>query len=193
LSSQLGLRGVQDDWDTDGAVGHGEGDDWEDEVNAELLAEQGDAMQTDGMHVKAEARSPEPALFTMKERRVRVVRRLVERPKTVYERFPAFEKDSVLAFTELFKGKVPRKSRISKRPFHGMCWQRCQRLYTALMISVVETWYPRRRDVPRNFLDSVVGDTQRQQQSKAAADVVASSNIEDDLSKTLNASPTQRL
>lgn len=121
LSSQLGIGGVQDDWDTDGAVGHGEGDDWEDEVNAELLAEQGDAMQTDGMHVKAEARSPEPALFTMKERRVRVVRRLVERPKTVYERFPAFEKDSVLAFTELFKGKVPRKSRISKRPFHGMC------------------------------------------------------------------------
>jgi transcription initiation factor TFIID subunit 1, fungi type len=50
----------------------------------------------------------------------------------------------------------------------------------------VETWYPRRRDVPRNFLDSVVGDTQRQRENKAVADVVAASNVEDDLSKTLS-------
>jgi hypothetical protein len=55
----------------------------------------------------------------MKERRVRVVRRLVERPKTVYERFPAFEQDKILDFSELFKGYTVKKSRISKRPFNG--------------------------------------------------------------------------
>jgi hypothetical protein len=58
------------------------------------------------------------------------------------------------------------------------------------MMATVETWYPRRRDVPRNFLDSVVGDTQRQRENKAVADVVAASSVEDDLSRTLNVSVT---
>jgi hypothetical protein len=52
-------------------------------------------------------------------KRVKVIKRLVERPKSVYERFPTFEKDKVLDFTELFKGYTVSKSRVSKRPFHG--------------------------------------------------------------------------
>ena len=63
--------------------------------------------------MKMEAMSPESPL---KQRRVRIVRRLVERPRTVYERFPSFEKDKVLDFTELFQGFAVKKSRVVKRP-----------------------------------------------------------------------------
>ncbi len=63
--------------------------------------------------MKMEAVSP---VAPFKQRRVRVVRRLVERPKTVYERFPSFEKNKVLDFTELFQGFAIKKSRIVKRP-----------------------------------------------------------------------------
>jgi cell envelope opacity-associated protein A len=63
--------------------------------------------------VKMEAMSPE-APFKM--RRVRIIRRLVERPRTVYERFPSFEKNKVLDFTELFQGFAVKKSRVVKRP-----------------------------------------------------------------------------
>ena len=54
-----------------------------------------------------------------KKKKTKVVKRLVERPKTVYERFPAFEKGKVLDFTELFKGRVVPKPRIGKRPLTG--------------------------------------------------------------------------
>jgi transcription initiation factor TFIID subunit 1, fungi type len=121
LTNQLGIAGVQnipEGWDDDGAVGRGEGDDWEDEITAELANE--DTTLPDASIVKAEEPLFDGAmLFPMKERRVRVVRRLVERPKTVYERFPGFEKDRVLAFTEMFQGHATMKSRVSKRPFHG--------------------------------------------------------------------------
>jgi hypothetical protein len=122
LSSQLGIGGVRniaDAWDDDGAVGQGEGDDWEDEITAELAEE--DVVPPGAWTIKAEEpQLPEIPLFSMKERRVRVVRRLVERPKTVYERFPGFERDRTLAFTEMFQGHAARKSRVSKRPFHGV-------------------------------------------------------------------------
>jgi hypothetical protein len=128
LSSQLGIGGVRniaEQWDDDGAVGRGEGDDWEDEITAELANEDTTttpAFPDTGMGiVKAEEPIFDGAmLFPMKERRVRVVRRLVERPKTVYERFPGFEKDRSLAFTEMFQGHATMKSRVSKRPFHGV-------------------------------------------------------------------------
>lgn len=170
LSNRLGITGLPslnprsiyaDDWagtDDEGAVGVGEGDDWEDEVDKELEDEMDSVKQEE-----EELSGPPPA----PERRVRVVRRLVERPKTVYERFPAFEKDKTLDFSELFKGQVVKKSRINKRPFH------------------VETWYPRRREVPRSFLESVVGGTQKQQEDKTAAEAVASGNVEDDLRQAL--------
>ena len=66
--------------------------------------------------VKTEVESP--GQFGRQQKPRRVVRRLVERPKTVYERFPTFEKDKVLNFTELFKGYTVPRSRIVKRPFH---------------------------------------------------------------------------
>jgi len=70
-------------------------------------------------YVKMEADATifnEPA---RKEKRTKIIRRLVERPKTVYERFAAFEQGKILNFTELFRGKVTRKSRIGKRPLQG--------------------------------------------------------------------------
>ena len=121
LSNQLGISGVptlsakqiyNDKWDEDEdvAVGPGEGQDWEDEVDRELAEEEDEH----GGHVKMEVESPQVG---HKKKRTRIVRRLVERPKTVYERFPTFEKDKILDFTELFKGVTIHKSRVLKRPF----------------------------------------------------------------------------
>jgi transcription initiation factor TFIID subunit 1, fungi type len=121
LSTQLGISGnaplnssqiYSDKWDEDGAVGPGEGEDWEDEVDRELENEEFVEPS-----VKMEVDSPGSA--PQKQRRVRVVKRFVERPKTVYERFPAFEKDKVLDFSELFRGYTSKKSRLVKKPFHG--------------------------------------------------------------------------
>ena len=103
------------DDDDDEAVGPGQGQDWEDEVDREMQDE-----GFDDSPVKMEVHSPEN-YFRPKQRRVRVVKRVIERPKTVYERFPAFEKDKVLDFSELFKGYTAKKSRLVKKPFHGMC------------------------------------------------------------------------
>jgi len=124
LSNQLGISGnpslnssqiYSDKWDEDGAVGPGQGEDWEDEVDRELEAEGFDESP-----VKMELDSPEAG--RPKQKRVRVVKRLIERPKTVYERFPAFEKNRVLDFSELFKGYTGKKSRLVKKPFHrGSC------------------------------------------------------------------------
>jgi len=107
-SSQIFSDDMQDD---DDAIGAGQGQDWEDEVNRELEAEGSSDVDT----VKAEVLSPG---IRQKQKRVRIIRRLVERPKTVHERFPTFGKDKILDFTDLFKGYTVRKSRLSKRPFH---------------------------------------------------------------------------
>jgi transcription initiation factor TFIID subunit 1, fungi type len=124
LSNKLGISGIptlsssqiyNDKWDEeDGAVGAGEGEDFEDEVDRELKEEEEEEDP-----VKMEVMSPTAPL---KERRVRVVRRLVERPKTVYERFPSFEKNKVLDFTELFQGFAVNKSRVVRRPLQCMCF-----------------------------------------------------------------------
>ena len=124
LSNRLGISGIptlsssqiyNDKWEDDGAVGAGEGEDFEDEVDRELKEEE----EEEGP-VKMEIMSPEAPL---KQRRVRIVRRLVERPRTVYERFPSFEKNKVLDFTELFQGFAVKKSRVVKRPFQCTCPQ----------------------------------------------------------------------
>jgi len=119
LSNHLGISGIpslssnqiyNDNWDD--AVGADEGEDWEAEIDKEMAAE--------GMadpEVKQEQRSP--TALRQKQKKVRVVKRLVERPKSVYERFPAFEKDKVLDFSELFKGYTVRRSRIGKRLFNS--------------------------------------------------------------------------
>lgn len=125
LSNKLGISGIptlsssliySGKWaQDDGAVGAGEGEDFEDEVDRELKEE-----EEDDEPVKMEFMSP---VAPFKQRRVRVVRRLVERPKTVYERFPSFEKNKVLDFTELFQGFAVKKSRVVKRPIQCLCFR----------------------------------------------------------------------
>lgn len=122
LSNQLGISGLpalnpsqiyNDKWDEDDAVGPEQGEDWEAEIDREMQEEEEEST-TGG--VKQEAHSP---VVHKKGKRVRVVKRLVERPKSVYERFPAFEKNRILNFSELFKGYTVRKSRLAKRPYQG--------------------------------------------------------------------------
>ncbi|KAG6832536.1 hypothetical protein H0H92_000165 [Tricholoma furcatifolium] len=172
LTNQLGIAGLSalnsqqiynDKWDDEDAVGVGQGKDWEDEIDREMR----DEDESDDAAVKQEARSP--GGLRQKQKRVRVVKKLVERPKTVYERFPSFEKDKVLDFSELFKGFTVRKSRLGKRPFHA------------------ETVYSRKKEVPKGFLDAVVGDTKRQVENKLVEDVVSAGSVELDLRRALEA------
>jgi hypothetical protein len=46
---------------------------------------------------------------------------------------------------------------------------------------LVETVYPRKKDVPKGFLEVVVGDTRRQVESRRVEEVVSSGSIEHDL------------
>ncbi|KAF8846178.1 TAF1 transcription initiation factor TFIID subunit TAF1 [Paxillus ammoniavirescens] len=170
LTSSLGITGLpaldsaqiySEKWDEDEeAVGADQGEDYEDEVDRELENE-----TLDGDIVKVEVQSPVAMRST--EKRVRIVKRLVERPKTVYERFPGFEKDKILDFSDLFKGYTGKKLRITKRPL------------------VAESVYPRKRDIPRGFLDAVVGDTRRQNENKRVEEVMSAGSIENDLVKAL--------
>lgn len=122
LSNRLGISGIptlnsnqiySDKWDEDDVVGPEQGQDWEDEIDREMREEE----ESDETSIKQEVHSP--GGLRQKQKRIRVVKRLVERPKSVYERFPAFEKDKILDFSELFKGYAVRKSRLSKRPYQG--------------------------------------------------------------------------
>ncbi|TCD62848.1 hypothetical protein EIP91_006329 [Steccherinum ochraceum] len=169
LNNQLGISGLpsfsasqiySENWDDPDAVGPGEGQDWEDEVDKEL----GEESDQDA-EVKMEVESPKHV--GRREKRKKIVRRLVERPKTVYERFPTFEKDKVLDFTELFKGRTVYKPRIAKRPFYA------------------ETVYPRQRELPKGYLDAIVADSERQTESKRVEQVVASGSVEQDLRNAL--------
>jgi transcription initiation factor TFIID subunit 1, fungi type len=45
----------------------------------------------------------------------------------------------------------------------------------------VESVYPKKRDIPKNFLDGVVGDTKRQVENERAEEVVSSGSIDHDL------------
>ncbi|KAF9460125.1 TAF1 transcription initiation factor TFIID subunit TAF1 [Collybia nuda] len=170
LSNQLGITGIpalnsgqiyNDKWDEEDAVGLDQGKDWEAEIDREMQEEE----ESDEAPVKLELHSPNG--IQQKQKRIRTVKKLVERPKSVYERFPAFEKDRVLDFSELFKGYTARKSRLTKRPFQ------------------VETVYPRKKDVSKGFLDAVVGDTKRQVESKRVKDVISSGSVELDLRQAL--------
>jgi transcription initiation factor TFIID subunit 1, fungi type len=49
----------------------------------------------------------------------------------------------------------------------------------------VETVYPRKKEVPKGFLDTVVGDTKRQVENKLVEDVVSSGSVELDLRRAL--------
>ena len=123
-ANQLGISGLpsitanqiyDDRFDDDGddAIGADVGEDMEEDVEPELVADTTD--------VKPE--SVTPAINSLNDlppaKKTRTVKRMVEKPKSVYERYPGFRPGKTLAFSELFKGYINRKSRISKRPFHG--------------------------------------------------------------------------
>lgn len=121
LSNRLGISGLptlksdqiyNDKWDRDDeAVGPEQGQDWEDVIDRELREEEEEEVSPTGQgEVPTQPR---------KEKRTRIITRFVERPKSVYERFPAFEKGKTLDFSELFKGFTVHKSRLSKRPYQG--------------------------------------------------------------------------
>jgi transcription initiation factor TFIID subunit 1, fungi type len=128
LSNQLGISGIpsldssqiyNDKYDDDDAIGADEGEDFEDEVDRELRNE-----GSRDVDMKAETRP-----VKQKKKRVRVVKRLVERPKSVYERFPAFEKNKILDFSELFKGYTVQKPRVAKRMFQSASPNCCGRIH----------------------------------------------------------------
>lgn len=184
LSNQLGISGIpslnakqiySDKWDDD-AIGAEAGEDWEDEVNRELEDE-----EDEDIAIKSEAHSP--IAFRPRKTRIRKVVRLIERPKTVYERFPAFEQGKILDFTELFKGQVINKSRVGRRPFTGEYHKRSRLLL--LITNSVETVNPRRKEVPKGYLKAVVGAAKRQVESKRVQEEVAAGSVEDDLVKAL--------
>jgi transcription initiation factor TFIID subunit 1, fungi type len=113
ITNRLGMAGISalnsdqiygDKYDEE-AVGVDTGEDWEAQVDKELQDEGDDGYVQ--------------PVQKMKRKRTRVVRRMVERPKSVYERFPAFRKNEILDFSELFQGYTARKSRLVKRPFHS--------------------------------------------------------------------------
>ena len=49
----------------------------------------------------------------------------------------------------------------------------------------VESVYPRKKEVPKNFLQTIVGDTERRVESKRVEQVVASGDVEHDLRRAL--------
>jgi hypothetical protein len=57
-----------------------------------------------------------------------------------------------------------------------------------LIDALVETVYPRKKEPPKAYLDSIVGDTQRQVENKQAEDIVAAGSVEQDLRKALEVS-----
>ena len=53
--------------------------------------------------------------------------------------------------------------------------------------------YPKRKEAPRNFLEAIVGESQRQAQSQRVAEVVASGDIDQDLRQAIEVRETQVL
>ena len=128
FANQLGITGIpnltsneiyNEDYDDDDhdeeAIGADVGEDMEEDLEPEAYEP--------SVGIKSEHQTPLVSKDSLhpedKQRKTRIVKRMVERPKTVYERFPTFRPGKVLDFSELFKGFTVRKSRISKRPFNG--------------------------------------------------------------------------
>lgn len=192
LTNRLGIVGIpsldskqiyNDRFDDDDAVGPELGEDWEAQVDRELMEEGG------GDEFLNESAQDVQRGKKEKQKKVKVIKKMVEKPKSVYERFPAFRQDEVLDFSELFKGYTVRKSRLVKRPFHSELFALvCARYGVLNQFRIVETVYPRKREPPKAFLESIVGDTQRQVENKQAEDIVASGSVEQDLRKALEVS-----
>ena len=54
-----------------------------------------------------------------------------------------------------------------------------------ITFSLVESVYPRKKDVHKNFLQTIMGDAERQVESKRVEQVVASGDVESDLRRAL--------
>ncbi|EJD52150.1 hypothetical protein AURDEDRAFT_181675 [Auricularia subglabra TFB-10046 SS5] len=164
----------KDDSEEDGEeehIGMDQGRDWEDEIDREIAREepQQPRLQPPPLPGPGEVVAPKSKALVPadKKKKTMIVRKEIERPKTVYELYPAFERDGVLDFSELFKGFAVTKSRVSKRPFSA------------------ETSNARRRVQPQNFLRNVVGDARRQVENKRVEQVVAAGNMDEDLRRAL--------
>ncbi|KAG9025969.1 hypothetical protein FRB95_009534 [Tulasnella sp. JGI-2019a] len=157
LGNQLGLTGLSSftsgrifsGFAEDGAIGVGEGDDFEDEVDREIQDEgvdadavgEGDGMELDVKmeavtpHIGAVAQSPgnfdmpmgddedlfgpEPPRKRPRKEKTRTTKKPVPvRPLDVKELFPSFEPGKILNFTELFRGRAIKKSRVKHKPFN---------------------------------------------------------------------------
>lgn len=189
LTNRLGIAGIpsltqsqiySDKWDDEDVVGPDQGEDWEDQIDKEMREEE----EEEEGSVKKEADSPDAL---KKQRRVRTIKRLVERPKSVYERFPTFDRNTILDFTQLFKGYTAPKSRLVKRAFQRKCYVFTSKA-SGLNLSV-ETHYPRKKETIKNFLESVVGDTRREVENKRVEEVVSAGNVESDLRQALEVRP----
>jgi len=193
LSNQLGISGIptlssaqiyNEKWEDDeGAIGADQGEDWEAEIDRELL----DEDERNGTAVKSEVMSPG---LQPKQKRTRIIKRLVERPKNVYELFPSFDKGKILDFTEILKGNTARKSRLGKRHYLGA---RENSVFFAFLRPsdkrpLVETSYPRKKEPPKGFLDAIVGDTKRQVENKRVEEVVTAGSIDVDLQRAIEVS-----
>ncbi|KAH7107045.1 hypothetical protein BKA62DRAFT_685859 [Auriculariales sp. MPI-PUGE-AT-0066] len=156
-----------DNSDDDADVVHMDtGRDWEVEVDQEL--ERDEPQPFAPMRPLSAPQQPAPPPQGTKRKKTIIVRRPVERQKSVYELYPDFEHNGVLQFTKLFRTAPAYKSRLSDaRNFQ------------------VETTNARRRTQPVNFLKNVVGDAKRQSENKRVEQVVAAGNVDDDLRRAL--------
>lgn len=158
LGNQLGLTGLSSftsgrifsGFAEDGAIGVGEGDDFEDEVDQEIMDEGGQSdaggerpaidhdvkMEPVTPHIGAAVHSPgdfdipmgddedlfgpEPPRKKPRRERARTVKTAVpSRPIDVKELFPSFEPGKILNFTELFRGRAMKKSRVKHKLLNG--------------------------------------------------------------------------
>ncbi|KAG8986866.1 hypothetical protein FRB90_003723, partial [Tulasnella sp. 427] len=138
LGNHLGLSGLDfytssrlfAGFSEEGAIGVGEGDDYEDEVDMEIKKEEEDVDMSAMSPLRPVVATPseygdgDDDLFGPEPPRKRrkkakaTQKPIAERPKDVRELFPTFEPGKVLDFTDLFKGRAIKKSRVKVRSYN---------------------------------------------------------------------------
>lgn len=154
LGNQLGLSGLDSltsnqifsGFPEDGAIGVGQGDDFEDEVDREIKKEVDDSDGADdegggdgdvkmegiptpprmahsptSMDEDDDLFGPEPPRKRPRRGEPKRTKRAAapSRPVNVHELFPSFEPGKILNFTELFKGRSLKKSKVKHRSLNG--------------------------------------------------------------------------
>lgn len=139
LGNQLGLSGLDlysssrlfAGFPEEGAIGVGEGDDYEDEVDMEIKKEEEDVDMGAMSPLRPVVATPSvfgdddddlfgPEPPRKRRKKSKATRKVItERPKDVRELFPSFEPGKILDFTELFKGRAIKKSRVKIRAYNG--------------------------------------------------------------------------